>query len=236
MSVACDHVANTFEQKPEPKAPELPAARLTKAEKRAQHQQLQKDLWASAENPGRNLWLEAQGAVPLKQEPKQPMMVLSRKPAAKNRDDGEDSEEEARKKKEASFEERKKRAAIEREEKVKKYAEARERIMGSSNSGSPAPNSRESSQGRDNRKPRGKQQHSNMNSQPTSTAHSPARQAFGGGGSQVFDPEDMGRRLGPRREMTSTPKEGEPTRQPRGPDSSGRGGFGFAARGGAFSA
>ena len=75
-----------------------------------------------------------------------------------------------------------------------------------------------------------------MNSQPTSAAHSPARQAFGGGGFQVFDPEDMGRRLGPRREMTSTPKEGEPTRQPRGPDSSGRGGFGFAGRGGPFSA
>lgn len=224
------------EQRPEPKAPELPSARLTKAEKRAQHQQLQKELWASAENPGRNLWLEAQGAVPLKQEPKQPMMVLSRKPAAKNGDDGDESEEEARKKKEASFEERKKRAAIEREEKVKKYAEARERIMGSSNSASPVPNSRESSQGRDNRKPRGKQPHSNMNSQPASAAHSPARQAFGVGGSQVFDPEDMGRRLGPRREMTSTPKEGEPTRQPRGPDSSGRGGFGFAGRGGSFSA
>lgn len=209
---------------------------MTKAEKRAQHQQLQKELWTSAENPGRNLWLEAQGAVPLKQEPKQPMTLLSRKPVlAKNGADADDddSEEEARKKREASFEERKKKAAIEREEKVKKYAEARERIMGSSNPASPAAQSRESSQGRDNRKPRGKQ-HSNVNSRPVSAGQSPARQLAGN--AQVFDPEDMGRRLGPRRDIASTPREGEPLRQPRGPDSSGRGGFGFAARNAPFGA
>lgn len=166
------------------------------------------------------------------------MTLLSRKPVLASNGTGaddDDSEEERRKKTEASFEERKKKAAIEREEKVKKYAEARERIMGSSNSASPAPHSRESSQGRDNRRPRGKQ-HSNINSRPTSAGQSPARQTMGGGGSQVFDPEDMGRRLGPKREMTSTPKEGEPTRQPRGPDSSGRGGFGFFGRGGGFGA
>lgn len=181
------------------------------------------------------MWLEAQGAVPLKQEPKAPMMLLSRKPAAKNGVDDDDSEEERRKKNEASFEERKRRAAIEREEKVRKYAEARERIMGSSTPATPATNSRESSQGRDNRKPRGKQ-HSNMNSRPTSAGQSPARQLHGA--AQVFDPEDMGRRLtpAPRREMISTPREGEPARQPRGPDSSGRGGFGFGGRGGHFGA
>jgi hypothetical protein len=164
------------------------------------------------------------------------MTLLSRKPIAKNGAgaDDDDSEEEARKKREASFEERKKKAALEREEKVRKYAEARERIMGSSTPASPAANSRESSQGRENRKTRGGKQHSNMNSRPTSAGQSPARQLSGS--AQVFDPEDMGRRLGLRREMASTPKEGEPMRQPRGPDSSGRGGFGFAARNGPFGA
>jgi hypothetical protein len=73
-----------------------------------------------------------------------------------------------------------------------------------------------------------------MNSRPASAGQSPARQLAGN--AQVFDPEDMGRRLGNRREMTSTPREGEPMRQPRGPDSSGRGGFGFAARTGPFGA
>lgn len=167
------------------------------------------------------------------------MTVLSRKPVIAKRgtngvaDDDDDSEEEARKKRDADFEERKKKAAIEREEKVKKYAEARERIMGSSNPASPAPHSRESSQGRDNRKVRGKQ-HSNMNSRPTSAGQSPARQLAGN--AQVFDPEDMGRRLGPKRELASTPREGDPMRQPRGPDNTGRGGFGFAGRGGFYGA
>lgn len=160
------------------------------------------------------------------------MTVLSRKPMLAKRDptngdDGDDSEEEARKKKEADFEERKRRAAIEREEKVKKYAEARERIMGTSNSESPAGGSRDSSQGRDNRRTRGKA------SRPTSAGQSPARtvpvQNASTGGQQVFDPEDMGRRLIPRRETPSTPREGEPARQPKGPDA--RGGFGFG-RGG----
>ena len=205
--------------------------KLSKAEKRAQHTQLQKQLWDTAENPSRNLWLEAQGAVPLKQEPKVPMTVLSRKPMLAKRDpgsgatmdDGEDSEEEARRKKEADYEERKRRAAIEREEKVKKYAEARERIMGTSTSGSPAAGSRESSQGRDHRRPKGK------GSRPASGGQSPARsvpvQNAGGGGQLAFDPEDMGRRLVTRRETPSTPKEGEPMRQPKGPDA--RAGFGF---------
>jgi hypothetical protein len=41
----------------------------------------------------------------------------------------------------------------------------------------------------------------------------------------------MGRRLMTRRETPAMPREDMPLRQPRGPDS-GRGGFGFAGRGG----
>lgn len=164
------------------------------------------------------------------------MTVLTRKPMIAKRDtanggeDDDDSEEEARKKKDAEFEERKRKAAIEREEKVKKYAEVRERIMGSSNPASPAPASRESSQGRDNKRSRGKA-NGFANSRPSSTGQSPARSMPTSRGEQLFDPEDMGRRL-PKRDTTSSPREGEPTRQPRGPDNSGRGGFGFAGRGG----
>lgn len=198
----------------------------------------QKKLWESAENPGRNLWLEAQGVVPLKQEYKPPVTLLSRKPAptiAKRDttngmanltlDDDYDSEEEIRKKREADFEERQRKAKIEREEKQRKYAEARERIMGSP----AAPASRESSQGRDNRKTRSRGNGSTRNSQPASPSNqSPARPTSGD--PQLFDPNDMGRRL-PRREATSSPLEDQPTRQPRGPDRGGRGGFGFSARG-----
>lgn len=93
--------------------------------------------------------------MPLKDEIKPAVKVLSRKPTPAPKiarkdgtlDDEDDSEEEARKKAELDFEERKRRAKIEREEKQRKYDEARARIMGTA---SPAPSSRESSHGRAN--------------------------------------------------------------------------------------
>ncbi|KAK4540542.1 hypothetical protein LTR36_009072 [Oleoguttula mirabilis] len=233
-------------QKPEAKTPE-PAPKLTKSERKAQHQELQKQLWDTAENPGRNHWLETQGVVPMKQELKPQVTLLSRKPAPKLakrtdpangiaglsiEDEGDDSEEEARKKRETDFEQRQKQAKLDREEKQRKYAEARERIMGSSGPGSPAAAaSRESSQGRDAaRKPRpkGTGNGSSKMSRPTSADQSPAPMAAPG--SLMFDPDDMGRRI----PKPSTPTLGGPTRQPRGPDASGRDGFGFgfAGRGG----
>ncbi|CZT16943.1 uncharacterized protein RCC_02777 [Ramularia collo-cygni] len=221
------------------------APKLSKAERRAQHLEQQKQLWDSAENPARFHWLETQGVVPLKQEFAPPVTVLSRKPptiAKRTATDGlgqlsleddEDSEEEARKKREASMEERQRQAKIEREEKQRRYAEARERIMGSSNP-SPTTNSRDSSQARDTRRRGGKAQ-GTRRSQPHSPAepvgsYSPSASAT----PQLFDPEDMGRRLAhPGRDGNNTPKaegKGEgPARQPRGPSG---GGFGFGNRGG----
>lgn len=144
--------------------------------------------------------------------------------------DGEgDSDEEDLKKREADLEERQRKAKLEREEKQRKYAEARERIMGSSSPATAAVASRDSSHGRDSRKTRTKV-NGNRNSQPTSSAdQSPARPSSTT--KDLFDPDDMGRRL-PRREVNAMPKEELPSRQPRGPENSGRGGFGFAARGG----
>ena len=144
-------------------------------------------------------------------------------------DDEEDSEEEARKKRESELEERQRKAKLEREEKQRKYAEARERIMGPSKPASPLPASRESSNGRDNRRNKPKVNGTRA-SQPTSTDHSPTRPASGEKG--LFDPDDMGRRLPSREAGSSTPKEDQPMRQPRGPESNARGGFGAAMRGG----
>lgn len=180
------------------------------------------------------------------------MKVLSRKPgpsiakratadgvANASLHDDEDSEEESKRKRESEFEERQRRAKLEREEKVRKYAEARERIMGASGPGSPKskPESRDSSQGRgDGRRPRGRGA-SSLNGQPTSAGQSPARPMPSTSNGLVFDPEDMTRRL-PRKDVTASPdsvvqpKDGEPLRQPRGPENSGRGGFGFPGRGG----
>ncbi|SMQ46488.1 unnamed protein product [Zymoseptoria tritici ST99CH_1A5] len=205
------------------------AAKLSKAERRAQHAEQQKQLWDTAENPGRFHWLETQGVVPLKQEFAAPVTLLSRKPpTVAKREDDEDSEEEARKKREASMEERQKKAELERKEKQKRYAEARERIMGTS-SPAQASNSRDSSQGRNNQRQRGGNKAGARRSQPDSPAE-PSTSATSSS-QQLFDPDDMGRRLMTKREASSTLREDMPVRQPRGPES-GRGGFGFAGRGG----
>lgn len=178
--------------------------------------------------------------VPLKQDFKPQVKLLSRQPviakrdaangvAGLNLDDG-DSDEESRKQREADLEERQRKAKLEREEKQRKYAEARERIMGAASAAPAMPMSRESSHGRETRKTKAKM-NGKQSSQPTSSAdQSPARP--GSSDKQLFDPDDMGRRL-PKRESSSVvPKEDQPSRQPRGPDNSSRGGFGFAGRGG----
>lgn len=191
--------------------------------------------------------------MPNRQEIKPAVTLLSRKPpqiakrtvaggiGGLSLDDDEDSEEERLKKQALEREERQRRAKIEHEEKQKRYAEARERIMGSSQA-SLASSSRESSQGRDQRKQRARP-NSNYNnasnsyngnqrrSQPqTPGDQSPAIQTMEG---QLFDPEETSRRPTPKRE-SSTPMaaQDKPIRQPRGPEVSGRGGFGFAGRGG----
>lgn len=184
--------------------------------------------------------------MPLKQDFKPQVTLLSRKPptiAKKDAADGvgqlsleddEDSEEESRRKQAADFEERQRKAKLEREEKQRRYAEARERIMGSSNA-SPASASRDSSHNREyNRRQRGNNKaNGTRRSQPDSPAErSPTRQLSPAGENQLFDPEDMGKRLMPKREMSDIAREDQPVRQPRGPDHSGRGGFGFSNRGG----
>lgn len=227
---------------------------MSKSQRRAEHKEQQRQLWDSAENPDRFHWLEAQGVVPLKNEFKPQVTLLSRKPGAPilakkgdglansvagmsvNDDDDDDSEEELRKKREAELEERTRRAKIEREEKQKRYAEARERIMGSPSttpgqgSSAAAARSRESSHGRENRRSRGYNRSGKGSSQPTSsTDQSPARPG-NGAEKALFDPDDMSRRM-PKRETTvvNGVREEHPMRQPRGPE---RGGVGFGSRGG----
>ena len=154
-------------------------------------------------------------------------------------DEDDDSEAESRKKRESELEERTRKAKIEREEKQKRYAEARERIMGSSSTASTnglnsaTARSRESSHGRDNRRSRATKVAGKGSSQPTSsTDQSPARPASGVERA-LFDPDDMGRRMPKRESGVATPKEEHPLRQPRGPE---RGGIGFGSRGGGPSA
>lgn len=102
---------------------------LTRAERKARHAEANQKLWKTANQPEQSFFLETKDKVPLKDEFKPQMKVLSRKPQAVPRPDEEDSEEEARRKNLETLEERRKKAAIEREEKLRRYNEARERLF-----------------------------------------------------------------------------------------------------------
>lgn len=177
------------------------------------------------------------------------MKVLARKPQPKIAsradaadvqsklilEDDDDSEEEHRKKAAQEYEERKARAIREREEKERRYQEVRAKLFGTDGSSSRPPSatpnesgSRNSSRGKGRG---GKQNHSRGSG---SNDQSPARP--GSQRKQLYDPNYtekptsayVQRRAAGDSSGRSTPIEEKPIRTPRGPDSSGKAGFGFA--------
>ncbi|PVH74761.1 hypothetical protein DL98DRAFT_428824 [Cadophora sp. DSE1049] len=215
--------------------------KLTKAQRLAQHAEANKKIWQSAEQPEVPFFLVAREAQapPLKQEFKPALKVLSRKPTPNmiQKVDPvtglakmaiEDDEEEEVKKDQPTQEELKARAEKARQEKQKKYDEARARIFvtgsGSSTPGTVTPPTEEarSTRGKGRGRGNGRQE----NSRPQSQS----------GSKELFDPNYTAKpgtqkhNGETRRSGTSTPKdEDQVIRAPRGPDSSGRG---FGNRGG----
>lgn len=218
---------------------------MTRAERKARHAAANKQIWEAAEQPESFHFLDTKGDVPLKSEFKPSVKVLSRKPIPKiaardaaggiaglTLDDEDDSETEARKRNEASLAERQRKAQIEREEKQRKYAEVRERLFGSAGSRdaseSPALSSRSPTGGQTRGSRKGRSQ-VGRGSQPESSAEqSPARQS---NQKQLYDPDYKPKNRGEDSPRSTAPKKDQPIRMPKGPDSSGRGGFGFATRG-----
>ncbi|KAF2145362.1 uncharacterized protein K452DRAFT_220860 [Aplosporella prunicola CBS 121167] len=214
-----------------PPEPE-PARKISKAERRVQHAQFNKQLWEQAETPAETpLFLQAQGQVPLANDIKPAVKLLTRKPppSVLARDDGDDSEEETRKKTERDFAERQAKAAREREEKQRKYAEVRERLFGSP---VPAPESSQersssprNAQGNRNSRGKGRGRAPDGPDQAPTRSPKPKR--------QLFDPNHSAKpNSGASRSRSATPGAEQHVRAPKGPDGSGRGGFGFAPRGG----
>ncbi|KAI9696545.1 MAG: hypothetical protein M1836_005564 [Candelina mexicana] len=227
---------------------------ISKAERRAQHERDNKKLWESAENLEKFHFLEARSDVPLKTDFKPSIKVLSRKPTPKVDPvngmsqlalEDDDEEEDAKKKKTLSPEEQRLKAEREREEKRKKYEEARERLFGSQATGSGAstpgnltpPLGTSASRGRG----RGKDSREGLASRSKkSPADLPIEQSTEG--RRLYDPNYtpkldsfyvQKRSVETSNSGRSTPSEEQrPLRQPRGPDGSGRGGSGFAPRGG----
>lgn len=164
------------------------------------------------------------------------MKVLSRKPAAKiasssgigsaqpDDDDGDDENDTT--KTLLAMEERQKKAQREREEKQKKYEEARQRLFGEENiSTNSSATSTYSFTAKQNGELRSQSRNkSTRESRPSSSA--------GNKGRQLYDPNHTANTEKEIQNPSNRPiGEQQPIRNPRGPDNSGRGGFGFAPRG-----
>ena len=216
------------------------AAKISKAERRAKQAEFNRQLWEDAEDPKDNFFLKSRDIVPLKSEFKPAMKVLSRKPIAKSAgstdpatgmgrlsiDDDDDDDDDEAKKNTLTLEERQEKAQREREEKQKKYEEVRQKLFGTDDASTSSTAS--ASPARNNGNSRNQSRNKvAKDSRPSSAASNRNR--------QLYDPNDTGKPGTSsvlKKEANNTPNEIQPIRDPRNPDGSGRGGFGFAPRGG----
>lgn len=244
------------EDMPAPQAPK------TKAERLAEHRELNRQIWEAAETPPELFHVAATSNVPLTQSFKPKMKLLSRKPPPKTvktkdpitglerltiQDDGDDDDEE--KPPPPTQEEIRERQQRELEEKQRKYEEARAKIFGESasgvSSGASTPGTttppgegsrgghRGRGRGRGGRGGRGGQRSNENYNRSESQDRRPGNSSSPY--RELFDP-DAASKPGSRSQRggsTSSPPRGpeQAIRSPRGPDNSGRGGFGFARRG-----
>ena len=229
--------SSTAETKPAPSS-----TKISKAERRAKQAEFNRQLWENAEDPQDNFFLKSRDAVPLKSEFKPAMKVLSRKPEKKsaagvegvgqlNIDDDDESEEE-NKKPVLTAEERREKAQRELEEKQKKYEEVKQRLFGNDQSTNSPSTTAASGSKRNNSKNSSPSRNQSWNkngrdSRPSSSSSNKT--------GRLYDPNESskaGVSSVLRKETKAEPDELQPIRSPRGPDTSGRGGFGFAPRGG----
>ncbi|CEO60124.1 hypothetical protein PMG11_04764 [Penicillium brasilianum] len=254
--------ADKLANQPTPPSEKKVSSKVTKAQRRAQQAEFNRQLWAEAESPQTFHYVEARSEVPLKQDFKPTVTLLSRRPQITPRqssssggidgatarigqlglDDEGDTDEDPNQPRELTFEERQAIALKNREERQRKYEEARERLFGSpsaTNSGNSSPGSttpprqNQPGEGRGKGKGRGGQR-DYREKRDSSTASSKSRQ-------QLYDPASsnrvgstLQRRDRPQGDRDDAEKQNapqQPLRTPRGPDGSGRGGFGFANRG-----
>ncbi|KAK4195660.1 hypothetical protein QBC40DRAFT_18355 [Triangularia verruculosa] len=246
--------------KTEPPQPEPSSAPLTKAERRARHAEEQRRLWESAEAPEEPMFLPIANTVPLATPFKAPMKLLSRRPGTVQDDDDEDQRSSAQKQEtpeERTERQRKEHEEKQRryhETRAKIFGESNTSSGQSSPGNVTPPHMNEGSRGghrgrggRGRGNGRGGRDYSNNNNNsnngrnnrqpqqpPTSDPQSSSR--------GLFDPEYSPKPSHANRRRNGSPQvisrshtplreEDQITRQPRGPDGSGRGGFGFAKRG-----
>ncbi|KAF7589682.1 hypothetical protein BBP40_003974 [Aspergillus hancockii] len=229
------------------------SSKVTKAQRRAQQAEFNRQLWAEAEAPQTFHFLESRSDVPLKQEFKPTVTLLSRNPNPSrqssslgattaglgrlglNNDDGSDEDNRPP---QPTPEERQAIALRNREEKQRKYEEVRERLFGTpsattSGASSPRSGTPPKHEGRGKGRSRGGGnggRDNNRDKRDSSVASGKSRQLYDPGSPkpsyvQRKEKQPIGERIGNDQQ---SPRQ--PIRSPRGPDSSGRGGF-LSARG-----
>ena len=204
--------------------------------------------YKSREAPDAPYHVASKDYVPTQSDLKPSVKVLSRKPAptmvARKDpvsgmeqlviDDDEEDEDAANKQKPLSAEELRLKAQKEREEKQRKYEEVRERLFGVSNptSGSSSPGNvtpPAAKSNNDRNRGRGRASRDGRDSRPNSSAGNKQRQLYDPNYTAKPDSNYVQKK---ENHEPSTPSEEQIIRSPRGPDGSGRGGFGFTNRGG----
>jgi len=189
-------------------------------------------------------YVQSRDIVPLKSDYRPTMKVLSRKPANTSTisdttsglgqlsiDDDEDDEEDGKRKPTMTSEERQAKAQKDREEKQRKYEEARQRLFGAEKAGEKKSSGNISPPGqKDGDSRRQSRNRSGADGRPTSSAGSKARQLYDPSYTVKPDSTSVHKRDGQELSGRSTPNEQLPIRNPKGPDGSGRGGFGFVPR------
>ncbi|KAL2839953.1 hypothetical protein BJY01DRAFT_22588 [Aspergillus pseudoustus] len=248
--------ADKLDAEPAPPPPEKKvSSKVTKAQRRAQQAEFNRQLWAEAESPQTFHFLEATSNVPLKQDFKPAVTLLSRNPQIATRQSSsaasaaaglgrldlnaeDDSDED--KAPEPTPEERQAIAQRNLEEKQRKYEEVRERLFGTPSaptSGASSPRSATPPRNEGRGKGRGR-----GNGRDNNNRDRREQSSASGKSKQLYDPTSPSRpnssygrkdrqQSGERSQSDQPQSPHQPIRSPRGPDSSGRGGFG-AYRGG----
>ncbi|KAL4913645.1 hypothetical protein BDW62DRAFT_159016 [Aspergillus aurantiobrunneus] len=242
--------ADKLNGEPTPPPPEKKvSSKVTKAQRRAEQMEFNRKLWAEAESPQTFHFYEAASDVPLKQEFKPAVTVLSRNPQNATRQssaagatvaglgrldlNADDSDEE--KPPEPTPEERQAMALKNREEKVRKYEEVRERLFGTPSaptSGASSPRSatppKPDGRGKGRSRGNGRDNNNNRDRREQSAASGKSKQLYDPGSpsrpNSSYSRRDW-QQSGERSQIDQPQSPRQPIRNPRGPDGSGRGGF-----------
>lgn len=242
------------------KEPAPKPKKLTKAERRAQQAEFNRQLWQEAyektpgprilltdthrEAPAAPYYVESRYDAPLQSSLKPAVTLLARKPATtpipikdpitgldKLTLEEEDDENEGDNANQLTLEERTLKAQKEREEKQKRYEQVRERLFGPSNSRPSTPrSSTPPATAKSSERGRGRGRGNVVWEGRESRSDLPVS----GRSKQLYDPNFIVKSestIAQKKDIPETNAESPIIRNPRGPDGSGRGGHGFVGRG-----